>query len=520
MSIHAIQLKNFMAFEDTGPIELKPICLLFGKNSSGKSAIIRALRLLKQSTRLAPDQYLNFVTVDGVDLGSYQEAVHGQDIRRVMTFEFTCELIDTLEDLHGSIDHYAAMLEDLQIWQADNPPNQVELQLDFAFDSERKITDLIGIRIVPHSDTGKFKEAYIFEAWKDFDFTEEKKDDDTIEVRTRISAYWRYRSDLLRGAEISDSQFGEPLLIVGGGSFLPRLMRWENLPPTREPMGDDLRLITKVINELSQAVEKFLDNIEYLGPIRPSPQRVFAIDNLQSIEWESRGWEGYRDYLAKIIEPPELNRWIQSLHLGYSVERVTQKIDDRSFVAKVGIREKSLSVPTSMMDVGFGVSQVLPVIIQCLAARGGSLVIVEQPELHLHSEAQAQLSDLFVQTARRGVYLLIETHSEHLLLRLRRWTTEREVGHKTLSREMEYLGLDELVTYFLYRDLEVSSASSITELQFDQYGDFANMPKGFENFFSADLIESLELARLRLQSNEQTAPEVDDESNSQSVPDN
>jgi AAA15 family ATPase/GTPase len=81
MSVKAIRLENFMAFADTGWIELRPITLLFGRNSSGKSAIIRALRLLRQNI-LNPtkDRYtLRFNDEYGVTLGDYEETIHLKD---------------------------------------------------------------------------------------------------------------------------------------------------------------------------------------------------------------------------------------------------------------------------------------------------------------------------------------------------------------------------------------------------------------------------------------------------------
>lgn len=76
MTVKAIRLENFMAFADTGWIELRPITLLFGRNSSGKSTIIRALRLLRQSLNTPSGRPLRFVDNNGVDVGSYQQIVH------------------------------------------------------------------------------------------------------------------------------------------------------------------------------------------------------------------------------------------------------------------------------------------------------------------------------------------------------------------------------------------------------------------------------------------------------------
>lgn len=92
MSVTAFRLENFMAFEDTGWLELRPISLLFGRNSTGKSAIIRALRFLKQNLNTEPYDPIRFVTEYGVDLGSFQDAVHRKDNSQEMRFHFRCDL--------------------------------------------------------------------------------------------------------------------------------------------------------------------------------------------------------------------------------------------------------------------------------------------------------------------------------------------------------------------------------------------------------------------------------------------
>ncbi len=99
MTIQAIRLKNFMAFEDTGWVELRPITLLFGRNSSGKSVVIRALRFLKQSLTQAPEGSLFAYSVEhGVDVGAFDEMGHGEDVdpykngEKKISFGFRCSV--------------------------------------------------------------------------------------------------------------------------------------------------------------------------------------------------------------------------------------------------------------------------------------------------------------------------------------------------------------------------------------------------------------------------------------------
>lgn len=138
----------------------------------------------------------------------------------------------------------------------------------------------------------------------------------------------------------------------------------------------------------------------------------------------------------------------------------------------------------NLSDVGFGVSQVLPVIVQCYYAPNNSTIILEQPELHLHPNAQTGLADLFLDVidsqssdrTPRNIQLLVESHSEHFLNRLQRRIAEDQTG-----------GLQEKVK--LYFCSNEKGESKIEELRLNEYGQIENWPK---DFFGDPLGEVLE----------------------------
>ena len=100
VTVKAIRLQNFMAFRDTGWVELHPITLLFGRNSSGKSTILRALRLLRQSLNpRANDEPLIFTDENGIDLGEFASVVHDQDKSKSMVFGFRCGPLKYLREI-------------------------------------------------------------------------------------------------------------------------------------------------------------------------------------------------------------------------------------------------------------------------------------------------------------------------------------------------------------------------------------------------------------------------------------
>jgi predicted ATPase len=147
------------------------------------------------------------------------------------------------------------------------------------------------------------------------------------------------------------------------------------------------------------------------------------------------------------------------------------EIAPESGLFEVHVRVTKGSADVKLTDVGFGVSQVLPVVVQVFYAQPNSTVLIEQPELHLHPSVQASLADLFIDAIRareksapRRIQLIVESHSEHLLRRLLRRIAE------------EKLRPDDVAMYFATR---TDKGSIIERLEVDEYGDVLNWPPDF-----------------------------------------
>jgi len=146
-------------------------------------------------------------------------------------------------------------------------------------------------------------------------------------------------------------------------------------------------------------------------------------------------------------------------------------------------------------DVGFGVSQLLPVLIQAFYCPPNSTVWMEQPEIHLHPQVQAELADVFISAIRsrensvaRNVQLIVESHSEHFLNRLQRRIAEGEITP------------DDVAIYFCQR---TGSATELKPLELDLYGNIENWP---ENFFGDEMADltARTVAAMKRQHQEQT----------------
>jgi predicted ATPase len=171
-------------------------------------------------------------------------------------------------------------------------------------------------------------------------------------------------------------------------------------------------------------------------------------------------------------KPKELNKWIKRFEFGEKL-RIDKLSDGLFSLSFVGGKR---SFDTNIAEAGFGASQVLPLIVQALTGVEEGLTIAEQPEIHLNPRLQSVLADLFVEMVHKDQRVIVETHSEHLLLRLRRL-----VADGTIDSEM-------VAIYFVEREGDVSSVKPI-EIQ--KNGHIDQWPKGF---FEDSLRETLALA--------------------------
>jgi predicted ATPase len=153
------------------------------------------------------------------------------------------------------------------------------------------------------------------------------------------------------------------------------------------------------------------------------------------------------------------------------------------------VRRDAESPLALITDVGFGISQVLPAIVLLYYAPEGSTVILEQPEIHLHPSVQASLADLIITAIKtRGLQVVLESHSEHLLQRLL-----RRIAEKTESPYPEF-NADDVKLYFCTQD---QGASQLNPLQLNLYGGIENWPKDFFGDALEDTVSREEAALRR-----------------------
>ncbi len=193
----------------------------------------------------------------------------------------------------------------------------------------------------------------------------------------------------------------------------------------------------EVLTRSGAVAQRFFSNsIEYLGPLREAPHALYDPGPTQTDLGPTGKFAAavlHAQADTRVVMPAipgselgrhprgvplnqALNGWLQWFGLA---DEATSEDLGRLGIG-LSVTPSALGRPVDLTSVGVGVSQVLPVVLQCLLARPGTLIILEQPELHLHPRLQQDLADFLLACVETGRQLVVETHSEHLVNRLRR----------------------------------------------------------------------------------------------------
>jgi len=257
---------------------------------------------------------------------------------------------------------------------------------------------------------------------------------------------------------------------------------------------------TGFLSDLELALENQLQQVYYLGPLRAYPERTYTWTGAEPSDMGRSGErvieallsarnrgevvsQGPRRASKSVPLEAYVAEWLKKLEL-ISEFRV-ETVSEGSQIFSVKVRKTSTSPEVLITDVGFGVSQILPVIVLCFYAPEGSTIILEQPEIHLHPAIQSGLADVIIDACKkRKIQVILESHSEHILRRF-----QLRMAEGALTQE-------QVAMYFSRtRDSE----SYAEELQLDDYGNIANWPP---DFFGDQLgeVARTQLARIARQS--------------------
>jgi len=428
--IRHLKFSNFKSWP-VADLGLAPITGLFGTNSSGKTSILQFLLMLKQ-TKEATDRAISLL-LNGpyVELNTLRDVIHRHDITKPISIDVEIELPQelVLQDPGGKRTDFIARARQLRM--------VAEIQSHQAAPRARNLIYGLG----------------------DLQFAlEPAKQGSDTKFQLRVQPETNFRFTRTQGRP------------------------WELPSPVKTyAFPDQARTYFQnaaFLSDLELAFEGAMDRLFYLGPLREYPQRDYLWARSRPSDVGRRGEKAVDAILAATEGGERLNlkaksrllpfqemvaHWLRQLGLIHSFRVHEIAEGSNRWQAKIVTKQNGEEV--LLTDVGFGVSQVLPVITLLLYVPEGSTVIVEQPEIHLHPLAQANLADLITYAAtHRRVQIILESHSEHLLLRLQRRVAEQAITS------------DKVRLYFCDAP---GGVSKLSPLDLDLYGRISNWPRDF-----------------------------------------
>jgi predicted ATPase len=421
VAITRLRLRNFKSFADSGEMPLAPLTVVFGRNNTGKSSILQSLLLLRQT--LDAPGYGARLNLGGpaYAAGSFSDLVHRHLTKQQVTIEVSVA--------------------------TDEGREFGKVELEFASDEPNSP------RLTRLSVTGTSA--------------------DVLEIRRGVGAGGPY--ELLIGGEnlgrekAADFRFSVTDFLPNIGLGIPKVGRPRaSHEKSRNASRHALRLLRESLRSI-RAVSAF----------RSEPARRYEFNGRLPGSFASGG----EDVVNALIEdqtrrrrPGELtkdvNRWLKAVG-GVRLLPI-RSISKAARIYELRLKDESKSRQwANFADVGFGIGQALPVFVEGLRTAEGGLFLAQEPEIHLHPDAQLAMADFLAALVRNKRRVLVETHSENILLRIR---------HSVLGIGVRKNGTRRLTprdVSIIHVDKDAGGASHAKQLHLDELGQIPDWPANF-----------------------------------------
>ena len=465
-----ISLKNVRSYKHLKDLEIKPITILCGTNSSGKSTILKSLLLWKQT--LENLAYTDGFLLNGkyTNLGTQDNFLHNNARSKVITFnfQFEYETASSYSSFEESTKYLDSIIHSLA--RRTIPEKTLDsadlIRVDFTLGYKINVKNKLGIDIkdyilkittVENNDAKKSPPKRFMDS----------QDSNNMELKissinkNKIKVEWEniVSTDLVKTNTLASKKLFDRIQNLKKGThiFPTSKINFENIIKLNlsaavhffDVLDDEdydyetFMKIDIITQQLENLLTETFSRISYLGPLREEPSRRYFFDDQVKnigVKGENSAFlynkykEDYFDYQTFDPINEELIK-----HSGTLEEVVREWLDEIGILDFDSVKSDELyrfSLSSSefneervnIADVGFGVSQVVPIVIAGLLMEKGETLILEQPEIHLHPKMQMKLADFILSMVLSGKNLIIETHSEHIINRLVRRIVEDGTG--------------------------------------------------------------------------------------------
>ena len=512
-----LRIRNLRSFEDTGQIELRPLTLLVGKNSSGKSTLLRVFPLLRQSVEVDTAGPLLWYG-KYVDFGSFVEAVRsGTESEVVFEFSFKVDKIrrrwtpgrthkpvdlQVSLTLFGDATTTTASKLDLSLFD-----HRVSLSFGKGNEiNEFRVNDLDVLSVAggyrSHQGNGLFPVVWPIpkSGASGADRWEARGIDGRLinQLLIHLRPFFHGRTGTTKRTQVALQ------LDIGSSEAMLKHLKTNAFKTSRHFQAQTAHLTTEspsfqrirdhvigkdlptLLLDANDALSQIFRSVSYTAPLRAATERYYRAQGLAVEEIDPRG-ANLAMYLSQLppSEKQALDEWT-SKHLGISIV-----VSQEGGHTTLHLKEDKSDSHFNLADIGFGFSQLLPVLTHIWGTTSRawntsekflpywddqplSILAIEQPELHLHPGMQAKVADLLValiceaKNRNREIALIIETHSETIVNRIGEWVS-RGKGDGIPAKDCQVLVCDK----------DTGGTSQIRRATFSDQGFLENWPFGF-----------------------------------------
>jgi len=432
MAITRLRLRQFKCFEDSGDIPVTPLTIVFGRNNTGKSSILQSLLLFRQT--LDSPEYGPRLDLRGplYNAGTYADLVHQHRSKENINVEFGLDFEDG--------------------------PGNASVELEFSAD-EPQPARLARLKISS-------------------DFA------DPLEIkrgRGRGGPYELYLGGKSQGTE------EKALSRFPANGFFPLIGQ----EPLRRGRPNEKHQKSRMFaRKILMSLEMAIRDMRAVGAFRHQPERRYEYQGRSPQLVDATG----RTVMAALIEDimrrgaqrgqlvRSVNQWLKA------VGRVRilpfKRISKSARIFEVRVRDTDSGRWANFADVGFGIGQALPVFVEGLRTPERGMFLVQEPEIHLHPDSQLRMADFLVSLALKGRRVFVETHSENLLLRIRR---------RVLGRTRLHIAPADVSIIFVRKNED--GTSQTIRLSLDEMAQVSSWPSGFMEEATQERMEILKRMR-------------------------
>ncbi|MGB7450080.1 MAG: DUF3696 domain-containing protein [Ornithinimicrobium sp.] len=379
-------------------MDIAPLTVIIGRNNVGKSSLYAPLLMLRQTLDAIQPETALLGRGSLIDVGTYRDYVTDHDTSKSLSLSFSI-------------------------------PNELRLRIakPARIESIFASADSVSAKLIKQRVFDNDGKAQVSRSRK----VEEKAFDISSPMLPKANTLGRPIKEItLLRKSLRDEQPSGFLFSGTGGLYLPLSFRED--PKRWEKVRDWYNQTSTLYEFQSHAgflARRTLMGIHYVGPLRQKALRTYR---LTAEPPTTVGPDG--QYAAELLFRRRegeiyttVNRWMNILGYG---GLAFEQLGDDFFQASLVNKQNDLSV--NIAHTGTGVSQILPILAQGLIAGEDETFITQQPEIHLNPAQQTLVADFLIERCQRGTRVILETHSEHMLLRLRRRIAEGELDSKSV----------------------------------------------------------------------------------------